>query len=196
MAKKEKQHYLNELMFDGEIIIADPCFEYDEEVVVEKLNVKSGLWHGYVYRQNQNTKQNPDMRNTMLVSLHDEVVNMPYKLWKNKGRVSVESGQAGIFTKESYRNDKLVEENIDREELKYKMDVAPEGGKWYEYASNGTLDTDIDADCVLDGFISSSGYGDGSYDIFVLENKDKEIVGIKIEFMYKREDEHRNDINF
>ena len=81
----------------------------------------------------------------------------------------VDSGQAGIFDDSKYPD-------TDEERGEYG-----DNDRFYGKCCNKTMNNE---GCgVFDGcFVSSSGYGDGSYNCYIAE-KDNEIIGIAIQFI-------------
>lgn len=107
--------------------------------------------------------------------------------------VGVDSGQAGIFDYEYYARyhmDDMSDSEVDDD--------------WYDRVCDITLSSESAGTVDEFGFVSSSGYGDGSYDCWVARNKDGYIVAIRIEYIpeedeydeydeYDEEDEYEED---
>jgi hypothetical protein len=99
---------------------------------------------------------------------HSIIVKAPFE-------VGVDSGQCGIYDEDYYRQ-YHTEDDCNED--------------WYEEVCNltdpfGTKDDK----CV----VSSSGYGDGGYDCFLLRDKNNEVVGFQIVFI---EDEDYDDEDY
>jgi hypothetical protein len=102
--------------------------------------------------------------------------------------VGVDSGQAGIFDKSSFKNDSLIEKDPEFHHA-YRRDKP--GGRWYAACCDITL-SEEEAGVLLGGVVSTSGYGDGGYDCFVVKSGD-EVVAVKIVFIGEDEDEDIED---
>ena len=114
---------------------------------------------------------------------------------QHPGSIGVDSGQAGIFNKEFYRND----DHSDTYDLPliFGEDWSEkDGDKWYQRMCSLTLSkfhggiSDDDYGVTPDGIVSSSGYGDGLYHLMIGKVDDK-IVGFEIIFI--TEDEEDDD---
>ena len=70
--------------------------------------------------------------------------------------MGVDSGQAGFYVLESYRNDDIGTWSFNNPD-----DLIGEG--WYSACCDQTCYTDERAGLVPGGVVSSSGYGDGGY---------------------------------
>lgn len=145
-------------------------------------NVKNGKYIVFVYIYED---EKLGKRNSTLVVYHEEYVNAR-KYWYYAGSIGVDSGQAGIFDYDSFRNDSLV-----NTETKFKLSDKEEGDLWYELCCDKTLYTEEGAGIVPYGAVSRSGIGDGMYDVFTMK-ENKEIVGIKIEFLFDIKEKHIN----
>lgn len=94
--------------------------------------------------------------------------------------VGVDSGQAGIFNLDYYK-----EKQPDNE---WEKDDS-----WYRRVCDITCS---DEDCGTidnEGVVSSSGYGDGGYVCYAAYNEDNEIVGLRIDFIPDYDDDEEDD---
>jgi hypothetical protein len=126
--------------------------------------------------------------------IHEDYIGKEEELgltWvEHGGTVGVDSGQAGIFSRESYRNDSVVDriglgdgdisffENFSRPE--------EDGERWYKHMCSRTLGV-LQWGVYDEGMVSSSGFGDGSYDLYVLTTPDEVVVGFLIDFQVEEE---------
>lgn len=148
--------------------ISDPCYDKKTWCAGVIDEVKNGTWESYV-------KVNDDNRVSELMAFHKDITKSTLKNdnWIEQDiDVGVDSGQCGIFDEDSYPEGKTGEYN----------DVNSFYGKCCKITSSDYGSIDF-------GVISSSGYGDGSYVSYILEEKD-EVVGVKIIFI---EDEMIDD---
>jgi hypothetical protein len=89
--------------------------------------------------------------------------------------VGVDSGQCGIYDEDYYRQYHSEDDCND---------------DWYEEICNLTDPFGTkDGKCV----VSSSGYGDGGYDCYLLKDKNNEVVGFQIVFIEDEDEEDYED---
>ncbi|WP_433957783.1 hypothetical protein [Cytobacillus horneckiae] len=63
------------------------------------------------------------------------------------------------------------------------------GEKWYIRICDLTLETKESAGITKGGVVSSSGYGDGGYELFTIRDENDSVVAIKIVFIGDEEEE-------
>ena len=153
----------------GQIRVSDPCYEKDSDGGVTVDNVMNGEWTAYFDCD----------RLSEVVACVYAVHNM-YKYavdahnLKEIEQIGVDSGQAGIFDK-----------------VYYDVNQGGEYGDletFYGKCCKITLDQvcGIVEEC---GVVSSSGYGDGSYSVYVGYDKDGLIYCVYIEFVTEEEED-------
>jgi hypothetical protein len=152
------------------VMVSDPCYEKgtwcQEEIVV-----KPGVYCVMT--------QKKDGRVDKLLAMHIDHTDAKLKK-KPYCTIGVDSGQAGIFSLDTFRNDKVFEGEESDFAKRMGLDEG-DGEKWYSHICDLTLGEDSWG-TYANGVASSSGWGDGSYDVFVAEAKSGEIVGILIDF--------------
>ena len=94
------------IVLGSKVIVADPVYELDQYMTITLSNVLSGHYCIYVDRK-QVKNQN---KNSCLTVVHQEYVDKPLHWKRHKSKVDVDSGQAGIFDKKTYRNDETVKD--------------------------------------------------------------------------------------
>ena len=158
-----------------EVIVSDPCYEVPTwcQVIVKKVTPGN-----YVPFVKKTDNAFWGRRVSMLMSIHQDYLNS-HIIWKKyNGTVGVDSGQAGIFSKETYRV------NGSARKIQGSMsgffNTTEPGEQWYEQMCNRTLG-DKGWGQYKEGVVSRSGLGDGSYDLFVGRVSGK-IVGFCIDF--------------
>jgi hypothetical protein len=161
------------------VIVSDPCYTVPTwcQIIVE--NVLPGNYIPFVKKHDCGDWGN---RTSMLMCIHEDYVGKENDLtltWtEHSGTVGVDSGQAGIFSMESYRND---QHPIEKGEADFNFNSDDDGGKWYIKMCQRTLG--VSRWGVYDeGVVSSSGFGDGSYSLFVLTDDEDNIVGLCVDF--------------
>lgn len=169
------------------ILVSDPGYEFSLENYCQDAwelnilltNVLKGEWHCWV------KKDSLTNRNAELISIHVNQLNGDIlktdttDFWtKIEDKVvCVDYGQAGIYDMTHFKDNNdvgeyeiFVDENSDQREAWYSMNCAV------------TQKLEHFAGTIPYGVVSSSGYGDGMYDLFVARKNDK-VVGIKIVFI-------------
>jgi hypothetical protein len=174
----------------GKIVCSDPCYKTDTWCMGIVDNVENGSWIAIADKKDMGdwgeritslfigNKQHLE-RNPKLVDyvFEDEPLNFAG---------GVDSGQFGFFDFANYRNDESAKdlpkqdfgENYDRED----------GDKWYRACSNLTLG-DESWGVLPNGVVSSSGFGDGSYDVYGYKDAYDKYVAFAVVFIYDEEDE-------
>ncbi len=175
----------------GKMVLSDPCYTIPTwcQGVVE--NVKNGIWvteaiitdqgswgtrvSSVIALNEQELIDNPQLKDN-LISGGDGLLPFDF---------GVDSGQLGFFDFEHYRNDKSVE---GLPKFDFGSDFDDESGEaWYRAICNITLANE-QWGVLPFGVVSSSGFGDGSYPIFAVTNKQNEYVGFIVVFIDEDED--------
>ena len=171
-----------QIRLGGEVIVSDPCYEvptWCQEVI---KNVRPGMYDTEVEISDESGWGE---RVHSLTVLHENIKSPNWEHYSDN--IGVDSGQAGVFCMTSYRNDEVAK---DLPWLTEKGDpfgdhpfrpVKEEGEQWYVKMCDRTLHEDQWG--VYDtGVVSSSGIGDGSYELQVCK-MDGMIHGFKIIFI-------------
>lgn len=186
----------------GEMIIGDPCYSPHVWCLGYANNVSNGYWESKVFIADNSVTGWGD-RSTALFAFnkkyfkdnfgYDDIavehfMNVAYEdyfgLDVEIKELGVDSGQAGIYDSRHYI--KMHEEDKKKEELSGRIE---RDTTWY-WSQNAEITLSrIGAGINPDGMgcVSSSGYGDGTYDYYVYRNKNGYVVAILIIFI--REDE-------
>ncbi|MGI9862327.1 hypothetical protein SDD30_13195 [Moorella naiadis] len=138
----------------GKLVVSDPCYPLGTWCQAEINNVKKGIWLAFVKRINDEGVWGE--RCAELIAHHKDH-NLPENGWEHiSGDIGVDSGQAGIFDYNMYRNDNAIEKiwchYFDAEKRPGDKD------KWYEVCCMLTLSR-LDAGVLKGGAVSSSGFG-------------------------------------
>ena len=173
----------------GKIVISDPC--YEREIIAAELPAKNGKWEAETYF-------NSDDRVSHLIVHHENYpINNEHEGDVAPFDVGVDSGQAGVFDSDFYRNDEAVAHLTD-EDRHYKEDKIREDEPWYSWCCDRTLGADC-AGIVPHGAVSSSGYGDGCYECRLVKDTytpDYPVVGVIIEFISEEDHEYELDLTY
>ena len=157
----------------GKLIVSDPCYDTDVWCRGELENVLNGTWHASTVELYTGSW---GRRIARLIAVHEDFVNEKMSKGQCMGfDVGVDSGQAGLFDASHYRDDTVIP-NHDNLKDKRPSEI------WYDHCCNITL-SPLSAGVRPYGVVSSSGYGDGSYDCFVCRNEYGQIIRAEIEFI-------------
>lgn len=154
------------------VIISDPCYELGIWCQMELNNMKPGNY--IVHHKLTNGEDTFGERSSMILIIHQDH-QLEYLLWDMIGTIGVDSGQAGIFDKDTYRKDDLF-----HNAPKFDAEGDEDGNIWYNHMCDKTL-SEEQWGTYDRGVVSSSGFGDGMYETFTA-TVDNEVVGICIDF--------------
>ena len=174
----------------GKIVCSDPCYKTDVWCMGIVDNVENGSWIAIADKKDMGdwgeritslfigNKQHLE-RNPKLVDyvFEDEPLNFAG---------GVDSGQFGFFDFANYRNDESAKD-LEKYDFGAGYDIE-DGDKWYRACSNLTLG-DESWGTLPNGVVSSSGFGDGSYDVYGYKDAYDKYVAFAVVFIYDEEDE-------
>ena len=153
------------IQLGNKVRVSDPCYGNDVWCTGVLENVKEGRYNVDVLISDEGVWGN---RVKALVVIHTEYKELIDFNEKAPFEVGVDSGQAGIYDENYYKQYHTETDCFD---------------DWYDEICDLTLSTNLfgtkDDKCV----VSRSGFGDGGYDCFICRNKESQIVGIKIVFI-------------
>jgi len=171
----------------GAVVLSDPCYEQGTWCQGIVKNVKNGEWFGEAIHLDAGEWGN---RVAALLSYHkdypttaDDVRADGEKLRFTGG---VDSGQFGHFDYAGYRNDESIA-GVERL-CKDSEHIICADEPWYSICCDRTLAGDSWGVIPL-GVVSSSGYGDGSYDTYGIQNGEGEYVAFATFFITDEEEE-------
>lgn len=153
----------------GKIHISDPCYEYDENDKNCVMTLKDVLNGRYFAKISIEGKYN-DVES---LTIHHE----KYPEFEPNflmGTIGVDSGQAGIFDLKYYAENQCGEFG----DLK----------SFYGLACSLTLSEEQGGIMENAGVVSTSGCGDGEYEVYVRENEIGKIVSVSIIFIEQDEE--------
>ena len=159
----------------GKVRMTDPCYDVDTWCSGEVEDVKCGTWLATVYHFDE---QEWGIRNGYLLVTHESYMFNPELAdWEKVDfEVGVDSGQAGIFDSQYYKDGSVVPGPVNSNYG--DCDVSED---WYGMCCDQTLDTEHSAGIVPYGVVSSSGYGDGGYEGLIIK-QGGEVVAMMIDF--------------
>lgn len=162
---------MNKIQLGKRVRVSDPCYGTDVWCGGVVDNVKEGTYNVDIEISNEGMWGE---RVKSLTAIHSEYSGHSI-IQKAPFEVGVDSGQCGIYDEDYYRQYHSEDDCND---------------DWYEDVCDltdpfGTKDDK----CV----VSSSGFGDGSYDCFLLRDKNNEVVGFQIVFIEDDEEDEDYD---
>lgn len=144
----------------GRLRISDPCYSPDSTGALVLVPVLNGNWRSLVVYEKSRVKE--------ILVIHEDYSNIDN--WTFGGSISVDSGQAGIYDDVEY----------------IKIHSGDQFDEFYDLVCEQTCGPS-QAGEIEQGVTTSSGYGDGEYDVFY-SSKNGRIVAVKIPFIQDSED--------
>lgn len=170
------EKYLGKIRIDGKMTISDPCYEPGIWSALE-VKVAPGWYKCFADVKDMGAW---GTRICSLSAIREDYADDVESLdWTSPCSVGVDSGQMGIYDTDYFKENQPDDEweNPD---------------SWYRRVCALTYDEEgkrFEAD-IIDGLgcVSSSGYGDGNYDVITYVTNDY-IVGAKVVFIEDYEEE-------
>lgn len=169
----------------GKIVASDPCYELDTWCMGIIENVKNGTWYADI---EDTTLSGWGNRVAKLRIEHSEEMGNGRNIEKLDFDAGVDSGQFGFFDFDTYRNDKSIKGLPKADYISIKKD----GDEWYSVCCNKTYDSknsEVKWGTLPNGVVSSSGLGDGSYEVFGQKNRKGEWVAFEVVFIDESADD-------
>ena len=166
----------------GSLVCSDPCYATDVWCMETVNNVKKGTW---VAHSNIETVGSWGQRNCDLIIHHKDVHINERAFERISGSFGVDSGQFGFFDADHYRKADSVKDmpkyDFGGQFLTDDSDV--DGDTWYAACCKITLDEPESYGVLPNGVVSSSGFGDGSYDVYGIKDAQGEYVAFQVIFI-------------
>ena len=172
------------ITLSNEVMVSDPCYEVGTWCQHKLTNVLPGEYQCTV------TKFQASLwgeRCSFIIAVHKDY-NTDEKLnWRSvKGAtIGVDSAQAGFFSMETYRKDEIFVTGQSEHSKKWGSHKNDGGDEWYGHMCDLS---DIYKDkwgTYPNGIVSSSGIGDGSYELRVAKHKGK-VIGMVLDFTIEK----------
>lgn len=183
-------NYLGSINPDSEsIIIGDPCYLHNDKNNIDdnnlflKINnfVRNKPWIGYSILNKESRVK------ALIATCYKSEYNYPINKLEFLGNIGVDSGQAGIYNLSSMFQTISLDDFEKDENGNLKNEIIDKENMWYSLCCDKTLSEDM-AGVFKGCIVSSSGWGDGCYDVWV--GKIGDLVDfIMIEFDDDNEDE-------
>ena len=173
-------NFIGKLEVNDTLLLTDPC--YDKGTwCTEKVELPHGTYSCFSEEKDGRVSQ-------IFIVLDEDLELSELRAGEALGDLGVDSGQLGIFNISKYG------ESISKEVFEESLRVEPMCEGWftpydeaedtfYECCGNYTLSTQKCGVIEGVGFVSSSGYGDGSYSYRLLYNPSDELVGLVVDFI-------------
>ena len=145
---------------EDKIVVADPSYDYGDSGTVLLKKVLSGKYLASV--------TNADSLITSLKICHSDYKNSDLNFERYRF-IAVDSGQAGFFDKDYF--------------VKNQGGTFGDLNSFYGLACSITMSPKQAGTIHKKGVVSSSGFGDGCYNLFVAKNSANKIVSAFIEFI-------------
>ena len=171
---------MKKITLGNKVVVSDPCYTMPTWCQIVVNDVLPGEYLSSVEMVDLNEW---GTRSNTMVAIHKDYLGAKLRFSEYPGTVGVDSGQAGIFDFNSYRNDEVAESITTPESNFCLGDYSKDesgGEKWYEKMCKFTL-SEQSWGVYDSGIVSSSGVGDGSYDLYVAKI-DKKVVALAIDF--------------
>lgn len=158
-----------------EVMVSDPCYSVPTWCQHKLTDVLPGTYVTSAFRTTNTGGWGE--RCAALIAIHEDYLEDTLTWRAVRGAdIGVDSGQCGIFSMDTYRNDSIFM-------VKPKFSFPgnnQDGDVWYGHMCDKTL-SETGWGTYDNGVVSSSGVGDGSYKLLVAKHKGK-VVGIAIDF--------------
>lgn len=178
-----------QIQLGSEVMVSDPCYSEPTWCQIKLENVKPGTYRAF---HKEHDSGDWGVRSSMIMVIHEDHLDDDIIWYAHKGEVGVDSGQAGIFSYDTYRKDDVEMEvptigydgrNFDW--LDFPGDKQ-EGDEWYKNMCKITLTT-TGWGTYSNGLVSRSGFGDGSYTLYVAHEYGN-IIAMCIDFAVEEDE--------
>lgn len=178
-----------QIQLGSEVMVSDPCYSEPTWCQIKLENVKPGTYRAF---HKEHDSGDWGVRSSMIMVIHEDHLDDDIIWYAHKGEVGVDSGQAGIFSYDTYRKDGVEMEvptigydgrNFDW--LDFPGDKQ-EGDEWYKNMCKITLTT-TGWGTYSNGLVSRSGFGDGSYTLYVAHEYG-DIIAMCIDFAVEEDE--------
>ena len=181
----------------GKLVCSDPCYSIPTwcQGIVE--NVKNGVWVTDIDKKDMGD-WGERIASLFVVNKEalDKNPNIAWEVFSEEPlnfAGGVDSGQFGFFDFAHYRNDESAKE---LKKYHFSDDYDKEAGdEWYRACCDLTLGSE-QWGVLPNGVVSSSGFGDGSYDVFGYKDAYGEYVAFAVVFIYDDEGDEYDDDEF
>ncbi len=172
----------------GSLVCSDPCYTTDVWCMGIMDNVKKGTWLAH---SNIEIVEGGWGERNVDLTIHHADYKIDESAWVMlPGTFGVDSGQFGFFDRDHYRKAASVKQ-MAKVDFGDDYDRTPED-EWYRACSKLTLETTESWGVLPHGVVSSSGIGDGSYDVYGIKDTyspNHEYIAFRVVFIYTDEED-------
>jgi hypothetical protein len=161
---------LQKIKLGSKVVVSDPCYT-DPDIVIN--DVLSGNYVPFIRHM---LLDDWGKRIGAVACIHESFLNEELT-WEEADSFGVDSGQAGIFDFHAYQNDESVA-GLTPYDFKGGDPNAEEF--FYRVCCNLTMH-DSGWGLIDQGVVSSTGFGDGFYDLYVARHAGR-VVGIYLDY--------------
>lgn len=172
-----------------EVMVSDPCYTEPTWCQIKLENVRPGNYFAF---HKEHDCGDWGVRSSMITVVHEDHMRNPLLWVIHPGEVGVDSGQAGIFSYDTYRKDGLEIEvptvGYDGRNFEWldSMLNDQDGDDWYNKMCKITL-SETGWGTYGNGLVSRSGLGDGGYKLYTA-TRYKKIVAMCIDFAVEEDE--------
>ena len=161
-----KKIRLGSIELSDRVVVSDPCYNRDTWCMDDNVPIKPGNYDVFLTLSDE--KEWGTRVASLLVANSDfiGVERKRFPKWEvYSSSIGVDSGQCGIFDNSVYPQKNLTDEEIDSEDSFYSecCDIT------LKKLQGGILRS-------KKGVVTSSGYGDGSYELSVIKQKGENVA--------------------
>ena len=176
------------IQLSDQVFVSDPCYDRGTWCQLKLKNVLPGSYVADV-EVDETYGRNSILRITHSNFMAGKASNLQFR---HIGEAGVDSGQLGIFDFVSYRND---QHPVLPAALHASKDASQEwtvgsyhksdkiGESWYDHICSHTCNTEDSWGTYDSGVVSSSGWGDGVYEVYAAYNDQQQIIALEVTFM-------------
>jgi len=167
----------------GKVHVADPCYEVGTWCGGYNIPAKNGTWNAEVMEVGSWVAE------FTAYHVDHEPNSVDDLLLDTSLDLGVDSGQFGIFDVEGYKG------YADGDDSKWYYDIcrvtcpAWDDDDWNKHKNDPTYGVTPDGT----GFVSRSGWGDGSYEGYFLRDEDGNVVAFRVVFIGDEEEEEEEE---
>lgn len=169
------------------LVVTDPCYIENKEDIVKNAdailkfnNAKKGKWNVWA-------KSEKNVTHSLVAQSADCGDHLSFSQMRLFGSIGVDSGQAGIFDEDMMCVPPDLNLFIDPDKIIDKDNM------WYSICCDVTLYSDSGHGTIPGGAISSSGYGDGSYSVYVRKDDNGVVECIHIDFVTEDDEDDEDE---
>ena len=176
------------IKLNNNVVVSDPCYTIPTWCHATLDNVLPGNYRVFCKKHDLGDW---GVRNSALLVVHEDYLDRVHFEWEqHPATIGVDSGQCGIFSRESYRNDSHPIENGPAE---FGFGRDEEGDVFYSKMCQRTL-ADESFGVYDEGAVCSSGIGDGSYVLLEAREENGYVIALCVDFLIEGDEDEGEEI--